>query len=278
LNFPYLDGFEDSHQVTPKDYNQALLTIRESHVLKMLKECHYDFYNLSIFDFSNSPALSRESFLTMPGREVFLYNTLFERFKKDLLWNFVEGRYAIPLLKEEFTKNTTQVRAYELKKRDFNNVSIDSVMKMPFVKGTGPKFIYAHFYLPHPPFFYNENGRSNNLNSVLRPESFRKMPLFLSYLKYTNNIILKICNAIIDSSSRKPLVVLESDHGFADFEGAPNGKMWHFKNYTAFFFPDHDYTKLYDTLSNINTFPLIFNKYFHTNIPLQKDSSIFLSN
>jgi hypothetical protein len=31
-------------------------------------------------------------------------------------------------------------------------------------------------------------------------------------------------------------------------------------------------------MSNINTFPILFNKYFNSKIPLQKDSCVFLKN
>jgi hypothetical protein len=72
------------------------------------------------------------------------------------------------------------------------------------------------------------------------------------------------------------LIILQSDHGFTDFEGGPSKPALFFKNYSAFYFPDKNYSSLYDTMSNINTFPVIFNKYFGMNIPLQKDTSVFV--
>jgi hypothetical protein len=269
LNFQYLQDIQDHLVPNSKNYSQALLTIRQSDALKIFKFFNYKFYNLSIFDFENSPAVYKENFLTLPSERILLYNSLIERVRQDLSWNFNSPA---------FRKNEQFLNAYQLKKRDFNNLVIDSLLKLPFLPGAQPKFVYAHFYLPHPPFFYDSNGNSNNIQLVTDEKTFKNKTLFLSYLKYTNNKIIQICNAIKKGSNNKALILLQSDHGFTDFEGGPVEPETFFKNYIALFSPDKDYSALYDTISNINTFPIIFNKYFGANIPLQKDSSIFLVN
>ena len=269
LNFQYLQDIQDHLVPNSKNYSQALLTIRQSDALKIFKFFNYNFYNLSIFDFENSPAVYKENFLTLPSERILLYNSLIERVRQDLSWNFNSPA---------FRKNEQFLNAYQLKKRDFNNLVIDSLLKLPFLPGAQPKFVYAHFYLPHPPFFYDSNGNSNNIQLVTDEKTFRNKTLFLSYLKYTNNKIIQICNAIKKGSNNKALILLQSDHGFTDFEGGPVEPETFFKNYIALFSPDKDYSALYDTISNINMFPIIFNKYFGSNIPLQKDSSIFLVN
>jgi hypothetical protein len=269
LNFQYLQDIQDHLTPNSKNYSQALLTIRQSDVLKIFKFFDYKFYNLSIFDFENNPAVYKENFLTLAPERILMYNSLIERVTQDLSWNFNSPA---------FQRNKQVLNEYQLKKRDFNNLVIDSLLKLSFLQGTKPKFVYAHFYLPHPPFFYDANGNSNNIQLVTDETSFRNKNLFLSYLKYTNHKILQICNTIKKGSNNKALILLQSDHGFTDFEGGPAGPETFFKNYIALFSPDKDYSALYDTISNINTFPIIFNKYFGANIPLQKDSSIFLVN
>jgi hypothetical protein len=81
----------------------------------------------------------------------------------------------------------------------------------------------------------------------------------------------------MQSSGGRALIILQSDHGFRNFEGAYSHPGFFFKNYSAFYFPDRNYSALYDTMTNINTFPVIFNKYFGTNIPMQQDTTVFLS-
>jgi len=191
-----------------------------------------------------------------------------------LVWNLIVGKYAVPFVQEMAKRHWENSTREQIKKRDFNNIVIDSLMKIPLQKTSSPKFIYAHVYLPHPPFFYNENGSENDLKTILNEESQKSKSLFLSYLKYTNKVAIKIIDRIIQASGGSALIILQSDHGFRDFPSYPPA---YFKNYSAFYFPDKNYSALYDTMSNINTFPVIFNRYFGTNIPLQQDSTVFLA-
>jgi len=77
-------------------------------------------------------------------------------------------------------------------------------------------------------------------------------------------------------SNRQAVIILQSDHGFGDLAKQAANRAACFSNLTAFYFPDEDYSTLPDQFSNVNTFPLLLNKYFGTQIPMQQDSSFFL--
>jgi hypothetical protein len=277
LNFQYLKNIKNFSPITPKDYNKARLTIKYSIVPKIFEHYNYTFYNLSVFDINNIPSIRSEDFLTLPEKKVLLFSALIERLKGDVLWNFAVGKYAIPFIQKIYKRDEEENILKQVEKRDFNNNNIDSLMKIPFKKTIGPKFIYAHFYLPHPPFFYDENGKANNLEYVLTEESLINRNLFLAYLKYSNKIILELMEKIIKVSGNNSVVIVQSDHGFRDFKDGCKMPQLFFKNYSAFYFPDKNYSTLYDTMSNINTFPMIFNKYFGTKIPMKQDTSVFLA-
>jgi len=276
LNFEYLEDIVNNTNISPKYYNRAKLTIKYSAVTEIFKHYNYKFFNLSVFDFDNAPSIRRENFLLMPEKNVLLYNTLPERLKNDLFWNLLVGKYAVPAVQKFFATSISEMEYAEKGKRNFNNTVIDSLVKISSQNNTSPKFIYAHLYLPHPPFFYDEDGKENDLKYVIQEESLRNKELFLSYLRYTNKIILGITDKIINSYGNNSVVILQSDHGFRDYEGGPSFPETFFKNYSAFYFPDRNYAALYDTLSNVNTFPILFNKYFNTRFPLQKDTTVFL--
>jgi len=276
LNFDYLKDIHNNTSVSPKTYNMAKLTIENAIVPKIFKHYSYTFYNLSIFDIDNSLSMRKETFLVLPEKNVLLYNTLPERLRADLLWHLLTGKNAMPAIQKLFAKNEREFATQERLKRSYNNTVIDSLLKIPLEKTAKPKFIYAHLYVPHPPFFYDENGKENDFNYVLTEESQKNKPLFLSYLRYTNKKILEIINSIILNSGDNAVVILQSDHGYRDYEGAVNFPETFFKNYSAFYFPDKNYSGIYDTISNINNFPVLFNKYFNTKIPMQPDTTISL--
>jgi hypothetical protein len=277
LNFEFLRNISSYMPITPKFYNHARLTIDNSTVPKVFKHYNYQFYNLSVFDIGGIPSLRRENFLTLPEKSILFYNTLPERLKSDLLWNLVTGKNAIPFIQKMINKNEQVLATSEKGKMNYNNLIIDSLQKISEQKTTYPKFIYAHVYLPHPPFFYDENGNENEFKYVITEESQKNKLLFLSYLKYTNKIITELAEKIIKANGNHAVIIIQSDHGFRDFKEGPSLPHTFFKNYSAFYFPDKNYSSLYDTMSNINTFPVLFNKYFNTNIPLKRDTSVFLS-
>jgi len=277
LNFEYLRDIHSFSPISSKNYNDARLAVKESIVPKIFKHYDYKIYNLSVFDIDGIPCIRKENFLTLPEQNVLLYNTLIERLKKDIFWNLIKGKFAIGAIKKMFKRNEDEFISEQEEKRDFNNTIIDSLLKTTFLKTGSPKFVYAHFYLPHPPYFYDENGNKNDLQYIMTPGSLENKSFFLSYLKYTNKIILEITRKIIRDSGNKALIVLQSDHGFRDFEDGSSFPQLFFNNYTAFYFPDKNYSTLYDTMSNINTFPILLNQYFNTNFPLQPDTSVLLA-
>ncbi len=277
LNFEYLKNINSHTSILPKQYNQAILTTKYSIVPQIFKHYSYDLYNLSIFEFAGIPPIRKETFLVLPEKSILMYNTLVEKIKREVLWNLAEGRFAIPYFKNYFKKTDEAFKAEETNKLNFNNTVIDSVLRIPLKDKESPKFVYAHLYLPHPPFFYDENGKENDFNYVINEETQKNRQLFLSYLKYTNNVILKITNNIIRQSNNTAIIIVQSDHGFRDFDGGPTVPHTFFKNYMAFYFPDRNYNSLYNTMSTINTFPVVLNKYFNFNIPLMQDTSVFLT-
>jgi len=75
-------------------------------------------------------------------------------------------------------------------------------------------------------------------------------------------------------SERPVAIILQSDHGPVSVDSSKTS--YAFRNYTAFYFSDQDYHTLYKSISNVNTFRIIMNKYFNTHLQLLPDSSIYL--
>ena len=278
LNFEYLQGLSSRSVIEPRYYNQASFSIEHAAAPAIFIHSGYKIFNLSFFDLEQHPSILRENFLVLPEEDMLLYNTLIENFRRDLLWHFSPALNVNKkvLLREpqggvKYAVNT------DLGKRDFNNAIIDSLQKIPSHYSNKPKFVYAHFYLPHPPFFYDRNGRELDVNMETVEQTMEDSSSFLSYLEYTNKVMLKTVEAILNRPGKPPVIVIQSDHGYRDFKKSFVGEEQYFKNYSAFYFPDANYTMLYDTISNVNTFPVIFNKYFNTHIPMLKDTSIFLA-
>jgi phosphoglycerol transferase MdoB-like AlkP superfamily enzyme len=154
------------------------------------------------------------------------------------------------------------------------NVEID---KQQYIKE--PKFFYIHILLPHSPYIFNRDGSLKSVFGMTSKQEMMGTDNYLDQLVYTNKIIKKFILRLRDTK-RKQIIILEGDHGFRNarmYKGKKvpssyftNGE--YFKNLNAFYFYDHNYAGLYDSISPVNSFRVILNKYFHQHIPLLKDS------
>ena len=273
LNLEYLQGV--SPYSRSKYYRQAMQSIEQAVVTRVFMHCGYRMYNLSIFNWGRYPALLKENFLTLTENQVLLYNTLPERYSHDVQWHLSFIDKYLPGWRTNMASYQKQEEEKNTKLKNYNNTVIDSLLKIPALDTAGPKFLYAHLYLPHIPLSYDSNGKPVQAISGSNTSGTSKTAV-LSYLKYTNKVILRIVDSILQHARRPPLIIVQSDHGFRDLpkDIAPGER--YFDNYSAFYFPDKNYNALTDSFTNINTFAVVFNNYFKTSIPMQKDSSVSL--
>lgn len=137
-------------------------------------------------------------------------------------------------------------------------------------QNNNPKFVFSHLLLPHSPFYLDRHGNISK-DSIYRAFNFYDKEKYLEQVRYANKLIKVLIESSNRDFSRPRVVIIASDHGFR----VPNkARESHFMTLNTYYFSDHDYNSLYDSISPVNTFRIIFNKYFHTNLPLLKDSSI----
>jgi hypothetical protein len=77
----------------------------------------------------------------------------------------------------------------------------------------------------------------------------------------------------IKEKNKQAIIIIEGDHGFKEFT-SEQMKHYGYPNFFAAFFPDENYSLLKDQMTPVNTFRIIFNKYFSQNLPMLKDSMV----
>ncbi|OGM11467.1 hypothetical protein A2Z22_00250 [Candidatus Woesebacteria bacterium RBG_16_34_12] len=151
-----------------------------------------------------------------------------------------------------------------------------------------PTFTYAHIMSPHPPFVFNQNGE------IIKDRSFKNDPTgdgssYIGSADYINAYrdqvifidkkILELVDNILSSSISPPIIILQADHGSGSRLNWESWETTYLKErigiFSAFYFPDQDYSKLYDSITPVNTFRVIFNKYFNSNFELLPDKNYF---
>ena len=162
-------------------------------------------------------------------------------------------------------------------RRDADLYMLETLPKIPNL--VGPKLIYAHLMLPHPPFVFGPNGEEvtigvigDDLNDVQEYQDEASRIGYRDQLIYTNSRIIPVLREIIENSPTPPIIVLESDHGPTGYGGAIN----RMGNFMAYYFPDRNVANLaYPSITPVNSFRLVLDEYFGGKFPLLDDISYY---
>jgi hypothetical protein len=132
-----------------------------------------------------------------------------------------------------------------------------------------PRFVYAHFMLPHQPFMFDQNGGLNDA------EYYRSWNYYEGQYIYTLKYIRELITSIQANADPEnpPVIILQSDHGARirenneELPGFPQDML---RNILfAMYLPGADTSALTQDENPINTLPIVFNQYLGENIPLQ---------
>lgn len=147
----------------------------------------------------------------------------------------------------------------------------------------GPKFVHAHFALPHEPFVFRADG------SFVSEQDEEERPKGVNYvdqLRFANAQVLAWLDGILSvPADERPIVIIQADEGpfptrYARNEGAfdwttatPEELEEKFGILSAFYLPGKTPQEagLYDSITPVNQFRAIFGAYFGLDLPLLPD-------
>jgi len=135
----------------------------------------------------------------------------------------------------------------------------------------GPKFVFVHIMMPHPPFLIREDGavetNSDYYREALGQPINEELYLegYLMQVKYVQSRLLEAVTGIIEGSETPPVIIIQGDHGIRD-----NNRM---DILNAYYAPQAVSDSLYPTITPVNTFRLLFNGVFGTHYERLPDIS-----
>jgi hypothetical protein len=156
-------------------------------------------------------------------------------------------------------------------------------------KTTGPKFVLAHIFAPHPPFVFNAKGeyvRSERHFAIIDANDFRLAGSQEEYVQgyreqaaFISEQVQNVVGEILRVSPQPPIIIIQGDHG--------PGSMWDWFNLensnleerlsilNAYYFPDKNYSQLYPEITPVNSFRVILEQYFGQEYSLLPDRSYY---
>jgi hypothetical protein len=253
LNMQYLD---QASQVLGRDSTSVAVEFRlmqNNRIAHLLKKMGYKFVNVSsgfsptnhinFADVNIDGGIGNTFYTTV------LLSSVFAPIEKHT--NFLAGKFAANRLLAVNTINQIEI--------------IDS-----------PKFVLMHMMITHPPFIFDQNGGVHPLPANLLNEGYENRKGYIDQLKFSQNQVQLIVDQLLARPNYRPIIVLQSDHGPAS---NPRSKPKDFINermkiLNAYYLPgDPTSDAVYQTITPVNSFRIIFNRYFKTKFVLLKDEN-----
>ncbi len=153
-----------------------------------------------------------------------------------------------------------------------------------------PTFVFAHLLIPHPPWLLGPDGEHLKVSEKLdwaadgssrvHGSERRRQAYVRGYrgqAAYVQKRILQVIDAIKTSSARPVAIVLQGDHGpgsTLDWDHLERSFMPERMGIlNAFLLPGESGSRPYPSISPVNNFRLVLNRYFGAGLPMLPDDS-----
>ena len=235
----------------------------QDHVVgRTLRDRGYRLYQMGSWFTPTSTSRIADTMI-MPGRE-----TDFEVLLRDTTM--------LPLADELITK--PKIGHDDLQHREFGLFELQELERLR--AEPGPKYVFAHILLPHPPYVFNPDGSYPTEAERAQPDSVK----YAKQLAYTNTRIKELVDQLLDEpGGRKPVIVIAADEGpyppgyggdQGTFDWATAGEDALRIKYgilDAFYLPTPGEPAVPQRISPVNTFRLLFSRLFGMDTPLLPD-------
>ena len=197
---------------------------------------------------------------------------------------YVRDRALAPLLKLVAPKSS-YARSLQWDAGQCQRVAwqIEQIKKA--AEGPEPTFVFGHLLLPHEPYVFDAEGR------CLTEQESRKRGTrqgYIEQIRYANKVIRDLVTTLQAKKGERPIIIIQADEGPFPETDVGDTRSWRDATYdelqikmgilNAYYFPDHDYRLLYPTITPVNSFRMLFDKYFNASLEQLPDRMIGFPN
>jgi hypothetical protein len=142
----------------------------------------------------------------------------------------------------------------------------------------GPTFVYAHVMCPHRPYVFGPHGEIKSLaeRMQVRSDSARTRRAYLDQVEFVNSKVDSLVDQILARRDRRTIIILQGDHGPRNYAPMDHPTPVSLREgsaiLNAYYLPGGAHA-LYETISPVNSFRLVFRDYFGLDYPPLADRS-----
>ena len=151
----------------------------------------------------------------------------------------------------------------------------EKLREVPQMNIKRPVYAFMHVMAPHTPYALNRD-------CGVREENIPEPQLYTDQVTCLNKLIRETIDVILEKSEKPPIILMHSDHGpppdilndLPDYskEQVIRGRM---RNFSAYYLPNGGDAMLYESISLVNMFRVIFNFYFDASYEILPDKNYY---
>ena len=265
LNLDYLDDLVAAQDPASDDHGPVFERLSDHAVGRFLRERGYQYVHVGSFYGPTKTSVIADRNLPPGGPSDFVAS-LYDTSALPAAAHRLGISLAAP----------ARERHYEVGR--FQLDTLDDVADDP-----GPAFVFAHVMIPHPPYTFASDG---SFVTDEQDVGRRQAVAYGEQLTYLQTRIEALVDELLARpEAERPIIILQADEGPYPREYARNtiGYDWatastdeleiKFGILNAMYLPGDGSPSPSTTLSSVNTFRLIFDRYFDADLPLLPDRS-----
>lgn len=254
LNLQYLNVSGKGLERTYKNYFLGNKLYHNNTVFNFFKNRGYDVGSFSILD--DYDHLDKLGTFVPKTPAFSIRNQTLERvFLNPWLWQKLTRAKPGALPKE--IKNSLQ---YYI---DYNEKALAHILRRSSARNG--VYNFTHFLLPHEPYVYI----GTSIDSLEEHNILDHQQGYVKQVIHVNSLIEKIVVEL--QKNKNNIILIQGDHGFREYDHSKRDPHQQLETFNAIYFPDQNYSSLYNTTSLVNTYRIVLNQYFHQNLPLLRD-------
>ena len=277
LNMKYLNYLSDTVGNESKDHGILYQMLDNNLVMRIFKSAGYEIYNISSGAWNTGSLNIADEHLCLKNENMD-FRTLYQLKQASILRAFDV------VIKEPTSRFMHQVH------RDRILCQFDEITEIT-QRTDEPVFVFMHVLSPHDPFVFGPNGEEvdykytfgqdvlhTQLPAMVGLAPGEEIKAYRDQVIYLTKILRQTIDKLLENSDNPPIIIIQSDTGpfvsFADMaeEGHQVSRI---SIFNAYYFPNEKYHLLYDDITPINSFRIVFDSQFQTNYGLLEDKVFF---
>jgi hypothetical protein len=283
-NQPFYDFLEKTGftvaQGSHANYPQTILSLTSSlnfaYLDELFQASRFQYSRAPLMPLLNDPRLVR--FLRGQGYRVMALETTYESTDLRGADVFVPAPLLLnPLETQLLTTSAARLAVFELQTEIHRRAILERFRAAAgLASREGPKFVFLHLVVPHPPFVFDRDGGlvlPDDLTISDGSHYSRPGPVYAARYKeqllYVNTLVEELLREILAGSPEPPVILLQADHGpgaYLDWDSLEKTCLRErLSILNAYYLPGVE-VDIPPGLTPVNSFRLVLDAYFNTDL------------